>query len=98
MYNYFLTFLLAFTFITSFDKIEGKITDFYTHESLPGVAISINDKILTYSDLDGNFIIKQNKQDSVYYIKASLISYTTSLIEINKTEFNKNLNIKLKQK
>jgi hypothetical protein len=61
--------------------LKGRVVDFKTGEALTGVEVSISGtEIVSYTDLDGNFEIKE-MQPGTYSIIASLISYKNSLIE-----------------
>ena len=61
--------------------LKGKVTDKKTGEALVGASILLSDlNIKTYTDLEGNFEIK-NLKEGQYNIIVSFISYTDSLIE-----------------
>lgn len=82
--------------VTSVEKsITGKITDLKTAETLAGACITYNGQKI-YSDLEGNFLIK-NFVPTSKEIKISLISYEDKMIEIDSEE-SSTLKIKLKQR
>ena len=61
--------------------LSGHVKDLNTGESLAGVVVEIEGtNIKTYTDFDGNFIIK-NLKPGTYNVVASFISYKNSLIE-----------------
>ncbi len=61
--------------------LKGKVIDKITGEVLVGAVINVgNDEYKTYTDLDGNFEIK-NVKEGKYNIVVSYISYSSSLIE-----------------
>ncbi len=61
--------------------LKGKVIDKKTGETLVGAVINVgNSEYKAYTDLDGNFEIKNVKEGS-YNIVVSLISYNSSLIE-----------------
>ena len=61
--------------------LSGHVKDLNTGESLAGVVIRMEGTdIKTYTDFDGNFIIK-NLKPGTYNVVASFISYKKSLIE-----------------
>jgi len=75
--------------------LSGKVIDLSTNETLTGVEINIEGTdIKVYSDLDGNFEIK-NVKPGDYNIVASYISYKKSLVENFNAETNSNVEIKL---
>jgi len=75
--------------------LTGKVIDLSTNETLTGVEINLEGTdIKVYSDLDGNFEIKDVKPGD-YNIVASYISYKKSLVESFKAETNANVEIKL---
>lgn len=75
--------------------LTGKVIDLSTNETLTGVEINIEGTdIKVYSDLDGNFEIKDVKPGD-YNIVASYISYKKSLVESFNAETNANVEIKL---
>ena len=76
-------------------EVNGAVIDLKTNEALAGAAILI-DGAKIYSDLDGNFVLK-NVKPGVHKVKVELISYETADLEINVKE-NSNVNIPLMQK
>lgn len=77
--------------------ISGKVFDNQTGESLAGVVISVeNTDIQVYTDLDGNFEIKQIVPGT-YNLVVSYISYKSSLIENLSLDANEkeDINVKL---
>jgi len=61
--------------------LKGKVIDKKTGEALVGAVVKINNTdIKTYTDLDGNFEIK-NVKEGLYSLVVSYISYIDSLIE-----------------
>ncbi len=61
--------------------LSGHVKDLNTGESLAGVVVIMEGTdIKTYTDFDGNFIIK-NLKPGTYNVVASFISYKKSLIE-----------------
>ncbi len=94
--NALISFIICFITLTSFQlfaeggvtnspaqtvSLSGHVTDLNTGESLAGVVIKMEGTdIKTYTDFDGNFIIK-NLKPGTYNVVASFISYKKSLIE-----------------
>jgi hypothetical protein len=77
--------------------LKGKVVDKSTGEALVGAIINVgNSEYKTYTDLDGNFEIKNVKEGN-YNIVVSLISYSSSLIEqtVIKSNNNSSLEIEL---
>lgn len=77
--------------------LKGKVIDKMTGEVLVGATISVgNSEYKAYTDLDGNFEIK-NMREGNYNIIVSYISYNSSLIEqaIIKSQDNSLLEIEL---
>jgi|DewCreStandDraft_4_1066084.scaffolds.fasta_scaffold64269_2 hypothetical protein len=71
--------------------LKGKVIDKKTGEALVGAVIKLkNTDIKVYTDLEGNFEIK-NLKDGEYSLIVSYISYIDSLIE-NASVNNKNNN------
>jgi hypothetical protein len=61
--------------------LKGKVIDKKTGEALVGAVVNIgNSEYKTYTDLDGNFELKNLKEGN-YNIVVSYISYNDSLIE-----------------
>jgi hypothetical protein len=61
--------------------LKGKVIDKKTGEALVGAVINVgNSEYKTYTDLDGNFEIKNVKEGN-YNIVVSYISYSDSLLE-----------------
>ena len=61
--------------------LSGHVKDLNTGESLAGVVVIMEGTdIKTYTDFDGNFIIK-NLKPGTYNVVASFISYKKSLVE-----------------
>jgi len=61
-------------------NITGKIVDHVSGESLAGVFVQVNgDEIKAYTDLDGNFTLK-DMQPGHYDIIVSYISYETNVV------------------
>ncbi len=61
--------------------LSGKVIDFNSGEALTGVEVSIEGTgIVTYTDFDGNFEIK-DVVPGTYNLIASFISYKNSLVE-----------------
>jgi hypothetical protein len=62
-------------------KIEGKVLDLLTGETLTGVAVTIKGTdLVAYTDFDGNYSFG-NLKPGTYHLVASYISYNNSLIE-----------------
>ncbi|MHB9055854.1 MAG: carboxypeptidase-like regulatory domain-containing protein [Paludibacteraceae bacterium] len=74
--------------------INGLVIDSATNETLAGAVIMVNGQKI-YSDLDGNFEIKNVKGEKVK-VTVSMISYADQVVEINPNNVN-TLNVKLKQ-
>ncbi len=77
--------------------LKGKVIDKTTGEALVGATINVgNSEYKAYTDLDGNFEIKNIKEGS-YNIIVSYISYIDSLIEqaIVKSTANNSMEIEL---
>lgn len=77
--------------------ISGTVIDKASGENLAGVAIKVEGTdIVRYSDLDGNFTIKQLKPGS-YNLVLSYISYSNSFVEniTLKPGDSKNMNLHL---
>lgn len=77
--------------------LKGKVIDKKTGETLVGAVINVeNSDYKTYTDLDGNFEIK-NIKEGKYNIVVSYISYHSSLVEqaIVKSSNNTSLEIEL---
>ena len=77
--------------------LKGKVIDKKTGESLVGAIVNVgNSEYKTYTDLDGNFEIKNIKEGN-YNIVVSYISYHSSLLEqaIVKSTNNSSLEIQL---
>ncbi|WP_436415535.1 carboxypeptidase-like regulatory domain-containing protein [Petrimonas sp.] len=66
---------------TAIEQVNGAVIDLKTNEALAGAAIHIDGNKI-YSDLDGNFTLK-NFKPGVYKIKVELISYEPAEMEIN---------------
>ncbi len=77
-------------------SISGVVIDKETGESLAGVKIELEDKVV-YSDLDGNFEIN-NIVPGNYKINTSLISYNSESVEVDCKLKNKDLEIALDNK
>ena len=76
------------------NAINGRVIDAVTNETLAGAEISVNGQKI-YSDLDGNFDIKDAKGEKIK-ITISMISYADQVVEIEPGTLNL-LNVKLKQ-
>lgn len=64
--------------------VQGKVSDFTTGESLPGVNVSIkNSQIGTVTDIDGNYRILAEKSSVLVY---SFIGYATQEVQLNEEE------------
>ena len=77
--------------------LKGKVIDKKTGETLVGAVVNVgNSEYKTYTDLDGNFEIKNIKEGN-YNIVVSYISYHSSLLEqaIVKSTNNSSLEIQL---
>lgn len=74
--------------------INGMVIDTATNETLAGAVITVNGQKI-YSDLEGNFEIKNVKGEKVKVI-VSMISYADQIVEIDPSGIN-TLNIKMKQ-
>ena len=62
-------------------KLEGKVLDLLTGETLAGVAVTIKGiGLVTYTDFDGNYSF-ENLKPGTYHLVASYISYNNSLVE-----------------
>ena len=61
--------------------VTGNIIDRANNETLAGATIYVNGEKV-YSDLDGNFIFK-NLKPGKHLLKAELISYENSELEVN---------------
>ncbi|MCD4736337.1 MAG: carboxypeptidase-like regulatory domain-containing protein [Bacteroidales bacterium] len=77
-------------------SISGTVTDFVSGEPLTGVEVSIEGSdVKAYTDLDGNFMIKDVKPGK-YNLIFSYISYNKSLVEDMEVSEKKNeIDIKL---
>lgn len=76
----FIAFLISTNCVQAQTGIKGIVTDAKTHETLPGVAISIKNTVNgTASDIDGNFEI--DLTPGSYKLIASYLSYTTMEID-----------------
>jgi outer membrane receptor protein involved in Fe transport len=82
-----LTFLTLFIFLASraiagvTGKITGKILDFETNQSLPGVNVVIEGTTMgAASDIHGDYVIL-NVPVGTYRLKASMIGYTAVTVE-----------------
>ncbi len=73
--------------------ISGLVADFSTNETLAGAVITVDNQKL-YSDLDGNFVIKNSKGGKIK-VTVSMISYVDQVVEIKPGEVN-TLKVKLK--
>ncbi len=73
--------------------IDGLVMDNSTNETLAGAVVTVDGETI-YTDLDGNFILKNVKPGKIK-LKVSLISYADQTIEIDSKDVSK-LNIKLK--
>ena len=82
--------------IAATTSISGQIFDKTTGEALAGVKIELNETVV-YSDLDGNFEFT-NIVPGNYKINSSLISYTSSIVEIDCKTNTKDLEIELDNK
>ena len=70
--------------------LKGKVIDKKTGETLVGAVINVgNSEYKTYTDLDGNFEIKNVKEGN-YNIVVSYISYHSSLVEQATVKSNNN--------
>ena len=76
--------------------ISGQVIDKTTGEALAGVKIELEDTII-YTDLDGNFEIS-NIVPGNHKINTSLISYTSSSMELDCKKNTQDLKIKLDNK
>ncbi|MFZ4399191.1 MAG: carboxypeptidase-like regulatory domain-containing protein [Bacteroidales bacterium] len=77
--------------------LKGKVIDKKTGETLVGAIVNVgNSEYKTYTDLNGNFEIKNVKEGN-YNIVVSYISYKSSLLEqaIVKSNNNSSLEIEL---
>lgn len=67
----------------SAQTIKGKVTDFTTNESLPGVNIYLPEiKKGVVSDVDGNFLLKLNRKGD-YKLQVSFVGYDIVLREVH---------------
>ena len=73
--------------------IDGLVMDNSTNETLAGAVVTVDGETI-YTDLDGNFILKNVKPGKIK-LKVSMISYADQTIEIDSKEVSK-LKIKLK--
>ncbi len=73
--------------------ISGLVLDNATAETLAGAVVTVNGETI-YTDLDGNFILKNVKPGKVK-LTVSMISYAEQTIEIDSDKISK-LDIKLK--
>lgn len=80
---------------TNNGTLSGIVLDKLTNESLAGAVIIANGQKV-YTDLDGNFKIK-NVCESKCQLKINLISYKEQIIEIDTRNLN-SLQIKLSQR
>ena len=76
-------------------SLKGIISDIATNESLAGAIITANGQKV-YSDLDGNFSIK-NICNGKCQLKISMISYEDKILDID-FDSNSQVNIKLSQR
>jgi len=76
-------------------QLSGSVVDEKNKEALAGAAIVVDGKKY-YSDLDGNFIIKDVKPGK-YAMIVELISYEPVSLEVNLST-SQNINIGLQQK
>lgn len=77
-------------------SISGQVIDKVTGEALAGVKIEL-EKTVVYTDLDGNFEIN-NVVPGNYKLNTSLISYSTSNVEVDCSNKKEALEIKLDNK
>ena len=76
-------------------QLTGSVVDEKNHEALAGAAIALNGKKY-YSDLDGNFAIKDVKPGR-YSVVVELISYEPATMEVTLSG-SRELKIGLQQK
>ena len=81
------------TVVENVMMIDGLVTDNSTNETLAGAVVTVDGETI-YTDLDGNFILKNVKSGKVK-LTVSMISYAEQTIEIDSKDVSK-LNIKLK--
>ncbi len=74
--------------------VKGHVVDASTNEMLAGATITIDGQKI-YTDLDGNFVIKNFKPGKVS-LKISMISYADQTLEIDLSNASE-LNVKMKQ-
>lgn len=73
--------------------INGLVLDNATNETLAGAVITVDGETI-YTDLDGNFILKNLKPGKVK-LTVKMISYADQIIEVDSRNVSK-LDIKLK--
>ena len=76
-------------------QLNGVVVDENTNETLAGATITVDGKKY-YSNLDGNFLVKDVKPGR-YELQVDLISYEPITMVLDLSE-NQNLNINLHQK
>ncbi len=77
-------------------QLTGLVVDEKNQEALAGAAIVVDGKKY-YSDLDGNFAIR-NVKPGRYSVAVELISYEPAVMEVDLTGNNRELKIGLLQK
>ena len=77
-----LPFLISL--VTSVSSVHGTVHDKKTMEPLTGVKIVVNDSVVTYTDFNGNFILRTD--DTIKTMKASMVSYSSVEYVFNKKE------------
>lgn len=70
--------------------VSGKVMDKNTSELLVGAKIQMGD-VITYTNMDGEFTIESNSN----VLETNLISYNDTILKLDKT--NNNLNLELIQ-
>ena len=65
--------------------LHGLVIDHVTNETLPGAIVTVDGETV-YTDLDGNFILKNVKPGKVK-LTVSMISYADQMIEIDSKKF-----------
>ncbi|KUK78646.1 MAG: hypothetical protein XD92_0149 [Proteiniphilum acetatigenes] len=77
-------------------QLTGSVVDEKNQEALAGAAIVVDGRKY-YSDLDGNFAIK-NVKPGRYSVMVELISYESATMEVDLSGSNRELKIGLLQK
>lgn len=81
-FNYFLFLILIFVSSTTFaqTRITGRVTDAETKETLVGVVISTNQLQGTTTDIDGNYYLTVDADETI--LTAQFLGYETQVITV----------------